>query len=496
MSRAALKPALPVEVWAYTRFSSAKQNDRSSQQQLDEIRSMCRRFGLPAPSAVRVYSDEAKSAKSQQGRESLARMLRDAEAASGRGVCRVLALWNLDRLARNFYDSVLLAEKLNRQLGFRIIDTEGLDSDDEGFRSELASSAEHADRFLRRLSKNTKRGLADAAAIGHYLGKCPTGFVRDLARKTIAIDAESMEDVKFAFEQAHRLRGHIADVARRLRERTGDDWHKRTLTRVLRNRRYVDAGAVSDRLFEDVNAFMAERGKTFNRDKSTGRLRSGKGTGRSALLGIFKCTCGAPVVTVKRDMIDRRLGCRRHNADAACSNGVSVRESVLLSSIVDEISPRLLDFEAIDRLTAAVSAKVQATASRTWDETKRIEREIADRERRVKNLVTQAEEASEAMPELSARVRELREEIVALRTERETVAEPATITVLKPAVEEYLPRVAELLAARGPETSSVLKDIIKNGVMKSEGRGKARFEFDLAPLGAFVSLSASGPRSS
>ena len=57
-------------------------------------------------------------------------------------------------------------------------------------------------------------------------------------------------------------------------------------------------------------------------------------------------------------------------------------------------------------------------------------------------------------------------------------------------------RVAELLAARGPETSSVLKDIIKNGVMKSEGRGKARFEFDLAPLGAFVSLSASGPRSS
>jgi septal ring factor EnvC (AmiA/AmiB activator) len=175
---------------------------------------------------------------------------------------------------------------------------------------------------------------------------------------------------------------------------------------------------------------------------------------------------------------------------------VSVRESVLLSSIVDEISTRLLDVEAIDKLTAAVSAKVQAAASRTSDETKRIEREIADRERRVKNLVRQAEEAAEAMPELSARVRELREEIASLRTERETVADPATITVLKPAVEDYLPRLAELLAARGPETSSVLKDVVKNGVMKSEGRGKARFEFDLAPLGAFVALSASGPRSS
>jgi DNA invertase Pin-like site-specific DNA recombinase len=496
MSRSAVKPGVLVEVWAYTRFSSAKQNDRSSQQQLDEIRAMCRRLGLPAPSVARVYSDEAKSAKSQQGRESLARMLRDAEAATGRGLHRVLALWNLDRLARNFYDSVLLAEKLNRQLGFRIIDTEGLDSDDEGFRSELASSAEHADRFLRRLSKNTRRGLADAAAIGHYLGKCPTGFVRDLDRKTIVVDPQSMENVKFAFQQAHRLRGHIAEVARRLRERTGEDWRKRTLTRILRNRRYVDAGAVSERTFEEVNAFMAERGKTFNRDKSTGQLRSGEGTGRSALLGIFKCTCGAPVVTVKRDLIDRRLGCRRHNADAACSNGVSVRESVLLSSIVNEISRRLLDLEAMDKLTAAVSAKVQTAASRTSDETKRIDREIADRERRVKNLIRQAEAADEAMPELSGRVRELREEIVALRTERETVAEPATITVLKPAVEEYLPRLAQMLAARGPETSSVLKDIVKNGVMKSEGRGKSRFEFDLAPLGAFVSLSASVPRSS
>jgi DNA invertase Pin-like site-specific DNA recombinase len=485
-----------VETWTYLRYSSSKQNDLSVEQQLTAVGELCTREGFPEPLEGRRYADRAKSAKSLKGREALARLIRDAETAavSDPGVQRILLLWNIDRLGRNLFDAIGVAGRLSRDLGFRIATiSDELDSDSDDFRSALARSAEHADTFLVRLGKNTKRGLADARRKGHDLGKCPIGFKREASTKTFVPDHAALKWVAYAFSQAHALRGHVSEVIRRLRQQpTGHAWsHKRTLTRMLRNRRYIDTGAVSQVVFDAVQKFIDNRGSRFNRDPK-GRLRGGAGTGHSALIGLFRCTCGAPVVTTKRDLLDRRLGCRRHGSENDCANSVTVRESVLLKALLDEVRERVLDPAAIDMLTQAVTAKVEAAAASAGAEAWLIDDLLADRTQRIRNLVSKAEATEVPMPELQARLQELRAELAELQASRAAVVEPATVTVLRTAVTAYLPRLAGLLAGRGPETAAVLRELISGGLMTSEGRGKARFDFTLAPLGGLVSVSPSG----
>ncbi|HVX97248.1 MAG TPA: recombinase family protein [Polyangia bacterium] len=494
MGRAATQPTV-IETWAYCRYSSAKQNDYSIEQQQEACAALSRRNGLPVPSPARVYADRARSAKSLRGREALAQLLRDAAVATP-GVRRVLLVWSVDRLGRNLFDAIGVAGQLHRELGFRILsEDERLDSEDEDFRSELARAAEHADRFLMKLRRNTVRGLKDAAARGAYLGKPPIGFKRE--NKKLVIDPGMMRWVAYAFEQTRKLRGHVAEVMRRLREQpTGRPWpHKRVVTKLLRNERYVTAGVVSREVFDDVQRFMTERGQLFNRT-SDGRLRGGAGKGSSVVLGLFKCAdCGGPITVVRRDKTDRRLGCRRHNGEGDCSMSVTVRESVLLQRLLDEINQRVLDPEALDDITARVNAHAQAARASQAADLQSLDDQIADREQRAARLV-RALETGEDMPEVATRLRELRAEAAAIKERRASVAAPPEVTILSSAVAAYMPRLAELLAGGGAETAAALRDLVRDGVMGRQGRGCAVFTFKFAPFDSLVSMSAAGPRRS
>src|SRR5688572_7226129 len=105
----------PVETWAYCRYSSDKQNDRSIEQQIAAVETRCRELDLPRPTAGRIYSDRAKSGKSIQERNELARMLADAQN-DRRPVRRALVLWNVDRLGRNLFESIGIADRLYQEL--------------------------------------------------------------------------------------------------------------------------------------------------------------------------------------------------------------------------------------------------------------------------------------------------------------------------------------------------------------------------------------------
>jgi DNA invertase Pin-like site-specific DNA recombinase len=482
------------ETWVYARYSSSKQSDLSIEQQAEACTALAKRYGLPSPKAARIYSDRARSAKSLKGREALAQLLRDAEAAkaSNPGVQRVLLLWSVDRLGRNLFDAIGVAGRLHRELGLRILsEDEHLDSEDEDFRSELARAAEHADRFLVKLSKNTARGLASARSRGHFLGKTPIGFKRE--NKKLVPDPSMMKWVQWAFDETHKLKGHVAEVMRRLRAQpTGRKWpHKRVLTKLLRNPRYVEAGGVSREVFDAVQKFMGQRGQLFNRE-ADGRLRGGAGRGSSVVLGLFRCAeCGGPITTVKRDNTDRRVGCRRHNGEGSCSNGVTVRERVLLQRLVEEINRRVLAPDVLDDVKARVSAQMQAAASTQADDLRAIDDQIRDREGRMARLVRALE--TEDMPEVAARLKELRAEVAALQEQRAGVAEPPKVHVLTSAVAKHMERLAELLAEGGAEAATVLHDLILGGQMASGGRGSSTFTFKFAPFDSLVTLSAAGP---
>ena len=119
MSRSELAGvAVPVEVWCYARYSTDKQNDTSIEDQIAENTDFARGLGLPAPSPARKYSDAGKSGR--RVNPDLARLLRDA-ATDTRPVRRVLVLWNINRLARNFFLSANKTWELWQTYGFRIL---------------------------------------------------------------------------------------------------------------------------------------------------------------------------------------------------------------------------------------------------------------------------------------------------------------------------------------------------------------------------------------
>ena len=102
------------------------------------------------------------------------------------------------------------------------------------------------------------------------------------------------------------------------------------------------------------------------------------------------------------------------------------------------------------------------------------------------------EESDESLPELDVRLRELRVELRDLRGKQDGLAQPASLAVLQSSVKVYLPRLAEILGEKPAEMRALLPDLVKDGVMVSEGRGRSRFEFKLAPLGAMATLAPSG----
>ncbi|HTB59367.1 MAG TPA: hypothetical protein VLC06_15945, partial [Polyangia bacterium] len=147
---------------------------------------------------------------------------------------------------------------------------------------------------------------------------------------------------------------------------------------------------------------------------------------------------------------------------------------------------------AMGRLADMIAEEVEGMARSADLDGRNLAAEIADRERRIGRLVRRMEESDEAMPELEERLRELRAEVKALRAREGDVSRPISKDALKASIRDYLPRVSEMLAGNPDELRAVLPDLVKDGVMFSEGRGKSRFVMNLVPLGALATLAPSG----
>lgn len=96
----------------YTRFSSHKQNTTSTTAQLNECRAFAERNGYYI---VGEYIDESISGKSDDRPEFL-RMIED----SSKGKFDRIIVYQLDRFARNRYDSANYKAKLKRN-GVRVL---------------------------------------------------------------------------------------------------------------------------------------------------------------------------------------------------------------------------------------------------------------------------------------------------------------------------------------------------------------------------------------
>lgn len=245
----------------YARFSSHSQTEQSIEGQLQVCYEYAKRQGY---NVIGEYIDRAISGTTDN-RPDFLRMIDDSAKKQFEGVL----VYQLDRFARNRYDSAIYKAKLKKN-GVRVLSARENISDDasgilvEGLLESIAEyySKELSQKVLRGMRINAEKGLSNGGSI-------PLGFKVNKATKRFEIDDETAPIVVKVFEMyASGMR--IIDICDTLNEQgyktaRGAAFNKSSLRLMLRNKRYtgtytymdkeIPGGLpriVSDELFNEV----------------------------------------------------------------------------------------------------------------------------------------------------------------------------------------------------------------------------------------------------
>jgi len=254
---------------------------------------------LKSDGCEKIFHDIASGAKSDRPG------LDDALAYAREG--DVLAVWKLDRLARNPVDGGQV-QWLLQQSVIKHIQTH--DRSHYPNDNVLMMSVElgMANEYVRQLSANTARGLRQKARRGEFPGVAPVGYLNDVRSKTIVVDRKKGKAIRAAFELYARGNSRFEDISRFLHENGvrslhGNPLHKDRARFILANPFYYGVffyrgemyegkhtPLVEKHLFDKVQAVLAKRGHPQSPEKEP-----------KALVGLLKCgECGMSITAEKQ----------------------------------------------------------------------------------------------------------------------------------------------------------------------------------------------------
>ena len=379
----------------YARFSSHAQNEQSIEGQLKECYAFAERSGLRI---VHEYIDRALTGTTDKRPEFL-QMIEDSK----RKGFQFVVVYQLDRFARNRYDSATYKAKLKKN-GVRVLSAkENITDDASGILIEgvLESMAEY---YSAELSQKIKRGIAISASKCKFFGgKVPLGYKID-EKKDYVINEETAPIVKRMFEM---LAGgyNYAQIARYMNERgiptaTGGKWGKNSFNSIFSNRRYlgkyifhgeeIDGGIpqlIDDGLFADVQKVLEKYAAAPSRGKAkveyllSDKLICGKCgnkmTGISSTSKSKKIHHYYKCVGVTKSVCDKRTIRKQFIEDeivyAIVGNGTEQNPHGVLTD------------EFIDTIAAETYMLIQA--ERNDSEIKRLESLVADNQKAINNLM-------------------------------------------------------------------------------------------------------------
>lgn len=268
-----------MDVVIYARYSSHNQTECSIDGQLKECRQYAERNNY---NIIGEYIDRAKSG-TKDDREQFLLMLEDAK----KGLFQGVLVYQLDRFARNRYDSAIHKKQL-KDRGIRVLSArENITDDASGILLEslLEGIAEY---YSVELSQKVKRGMKINAENCYYNGgTVPLGFTlkefkittngKPMIKKKYVIDEETAPVVKKIFEM-YANRESLASITRYLNELgyktvNNQEFNKSSLGRILNNKKYIGIysyrgietpGAIpriiEDDLFERVQQELKKNG--------------------------------------------------------------------------------------------------------------------------------------------------------------------------------------------------------------------------------------------
>ena len=379
----------------YARFSSHAQNEQSIEGQLKECYAFAERSGLRI---IHEYIDRALTGTTDKRPEFL-QMIEDSK----RKGFQFVVVYQLDRFARNRYDSATYKAKLKKN-GVRVLSAkENITDDASGILIEgvLESMAEY---YSAELSQKIKRGIAISASKCKFFGgKVPLGYKID-EKKDYVINEETAPIVRRMFEM---LAGgyNYAQIARYMNERgiptsRGGKWNKNSFHSIFANRRYlgkyifqgneIDGGMpriIDDELFEEVQRVLEKyaqapsRGKALEEYLLSEKLICGKCgnkmTGISSTSKSKKIHHYYKCVGVTKSVCDKRTIRKQFIEDEIIA--------AIVGNGTEQNPHGVLTDEFIDTIAAETYMLIQA--ERNDSEIKRLESLVADNQKAINNLM-------------------------------------------------------------------------------------------------------------
>ncbi|MGN0960799.1 MAG: recombinase family protein, partial [Christensenellales bacterium] len=278
----------------YARYSSDRQTEQSIEGQLRVCHEYAERNDYVV---VHEYIDRALSGTTDR-RPAFLQMIEESKKKE----FEFVLVYQLDRFARNRYDSANYKMKLKKN-GVRVLSARENISDDASgilMESVLEGIAEY---YSIELSQKVKRGVRESLMKGNFTGGQVT-YGYKIENKKWVIDEDHAKFVRQAFQEYSRgeKATEIADHINTLGSRTlgGKKWDGNSIAKMLHNPRYMGTLKFGDEIFTDVippiveeklwqvvNGMMENYRRNYKKDKYDPYFLTGK---------IFCGYCGESVI--------------------------------------------------------------------------------------------------------------------------------------------------------------------------------------------------------
>ena len=383
-----------MNVVIYARYSSDRQTEQSIEGQLKECYEYARRNGY---TIVGEYIDRAISGTTDHRPEFL-RMIADGD----KKLFQAVLVYQLDRFARNRYDSATYKAKLKKN-GIRVLSArENISDDASGVLMEAVLEG-MAEYYSVELSQKIRRGMdINAEKCLSTGGNLALGFRVD-SEKHIQIDPDTAPVVQKIFEM-YASGQSMADIIRylnanQIKTSYGNEFNKNSINRILRNKRYIGVYTYRDKeipdglprivdedLFWEAQRIMEKNKKAPARAKAkvdyllTTKLFCGHC--KAAMTGISG--------TSKTERKYHYYQCVTNRRDKSCD-----KKTVGKEYIEDLVVNRLRDFLTPDNISTIAKEVVDLC-----------ERESNNgNARRLQKLIEENEKATENLTPLMVRIR-------------------------------------------------------------------------------------------
>lgn len=393
----------------YMRYSSDRQTEQSIEGQLRELLSFCKhhRYRVAA-----IYVDRAISAHaSMEKRPSFQQMLSD----SARAPWKTVLVYKLDRFARNREDAAIARMRL-RKNGCNVESAkEGISKNPEGviLESILEGMAEY---YSLELSQKITRGMRESAMKGQAVGgSIPLGY--KIEKKKWVLDPLTAPLVEEAFTR-YADGETVADIcndfnARGYRTAKGAKFNRSSFKKIFRNEKYIGVYKYQDiRVENSIPRIVTD--DTWRRVQSRLKVNEeaparGKAKVPYLLAGkIFCGHCGAPMVGEcgrgKGGRTYNYYSCATRKRSRSCDKKPVPKdwiEDIVVQDALEVLTDEIIEY------VATVAAQQSEEEIQQNTNIPAIQQQIADIERKVRNLTKAIESADTAPDALVTRIAEL-----------------------------------------------------------------------------------------